>query len=270
MTLENNGQYIKLTTEDGGRIAIITVDNPPANALGRAVLLELSDAVDAFAADPTAKVAILTGGTEAGAGQIFVAGADINDIAGLQGAADAEEAVKQGQDLFNKIAGLSKPIIAAINGACLGGGNELAMACPLRIASANATFGQPEIKLGIIPGFGGTQRLPRIIGKAKALEMILTGSNINAQEALRLGLINKVAAEGMLLREAKGLAKVISTMGGKAVAAILQAVEQGMSGTRDEGMALERKLFGQIAETEDKREGLKAFVEKRRPNFTDR
>lgn len=268
--MESNGQYVKVTNEDGGRIIVIAIDNPPANTLGRAVMQELSDVIEAFASDDTAKVAILTGGTEAGAGQIFVAGADINDIAALETAAAAEAAVTQGHQVFDRIAGLHKPVIAAINGACLGGGNELAMACPLRIASANATFGQPEIKLGIIPGFGGTQRLPRIVGKAKALEMMLTGSNINAQEALRLGLINKVAAEGMLLREAKGLAKVISMMGGKAVAAILQATEQGMSTTRDEGMALERRLFGEVAETADKREGLAAFIEKRRPNFTDK
>ncbi|PZS02072.1 MAG: enoyl-CoA hydratase [Candidatus Chloroheliales bacterium] len=270
MALEHNGQYIKLAIEEQGRLAVITIDNPPANALGRACMAELDSVIRAFEADEAAKVAIITGGSEAGAGMIFVAGADINDIANLSSASEAEAAVKQGQEVFSRIANMSKPIIAAINGACLGGGSELAMACPLRIASANASFGQPEIKLGIIPGFGGTQRLPRIVGKAKALEMMLTGSTINAQEALRLGLINKVAAEGTLLREARGLAKVIIMMGGKAVAAILDAVNQGMDTTLEEGFATERKLFGQIAETEDKREGLSAFIEKRRPNFKDK
>ncbi len=270
MALQHDGQYIKVALEEQGKLAIITIDNPPANALGRACMEELDSVIRAFAADDTAKVAIITGGTEAGAGMIFVAGADINDIASLSGAAEAEVEVKQGQEVFSRIANLQKPVIAAINGVALGGGNELAMACHLRIASANATFGQPEITLGIIPGFGGTQRLPRLIGKAKALEMMLTGSPVNAQEALRLGLINKVAPEGTLQREARNLAKAIIRMGGKAVAAILQAVNEGMDQPLEDGITLERKLFGQIAETEDKKEGLAAFIEKRRADFQDK
>ncbi len=270
MALEHDGQYVKVTTEEQGKLAIITIDNPPANALGRGCMEELAGAIEAFAGDDTAKVAIITGGTEAGAGQIFVAGADINDIAALSTAADAEAGVAAGQEVFNRIAALRKPVIAAINGVALGGGNELAMACHLRIASANATFAQTEITLGIIPGFGGTQRLPRIVGKAKALEMMLTGARLNAQDALRLGLVNKVAAEGTLLREARNLAKALLIMPGKAMAAIIEAVNDGMEQPLADGIALERKLFGQIAETEDKKEGLAAFIEKRRPMFKDR
>src|SRR5512139_2915569 len=200
-------QNVKLSVED--RAAVITIDHPPANAFDTQTVMDLNAAFDECLANDQVKVIIITG-----AGQFFVAGADINEIKALKGYDDAYQVVRAGQQLFNKIEASPKPVIAAVNGRfALGGGNELAMACHIRIAEDSVQFGQPEIKLGIIPGWGGTQRLPRLVGKGRALEIMLGGGNIKAQEAYRIGLVNKVVPVGSVVREAKRWAKALSMWG---------------------------------------------------------
>jgi enoyl-CoA hydratase/carnithine racemase len=189
----------------------------------------------------------------------------------LKGADEAYSTVRAGQELFSKIEKSPKPVIAAVNGrACLGGGNELAMACHIRIAEDSVQFGQPEIKLGIMPGWGGTQRLPRLVGKGRALEIILGGGNIKAQEAYSIGLVNKVVPVGTVIREARRWAKVLSMWGALAVSAIIQSVNEGLEMSLEEGLENEARLFSKLCETEDMREGVSAFLEKRRPKFQDR
>ena len=258
--------YIRYSVDN--RAAIITIDHPPANSFNSQVLMELGMALDEATADGQVKVIIITG-----AGQFFVAGADINEIAAVKDDREGATAlIKNGQDLFLRIEQSKKPVIAAINGRfALGGGNELAMACHIRLAEDSVQFGQPEIKLGIMPGWGGTQRLPRLVGKGKALELILTGANIKAQEAYRLGLVNKVVPVGSVLREAKRMAKVISMWSALPIGAILTAVNDGMQ-EEDMGVAMEveREKFVGLQGSEDMEEGLNAFLEKRRPQFNDR
>jgi enoyl-CoA hydratase len=257
-------QNINLSVED--RAAIITIDHPPANAFDTQTVLELDAAFSEATENEQVKVIIITG-----AGQFFVAGADINEIKRLKGYDDAHQVVRAGQELFNKIERSKKPVIAAINGrACLGGGNELAMACHIRLAEDSVQFGQPEIKLGIMPGWGGTQRLPRLVGKGRALELILGGGNIKAQEAYRIGLVNKVVPVGSVVREAKRWAKVLSMWGAVAMGAILQSVNEGLEMSQEEGIEHEADLFAKLTGTEDMREGVSAFLEKRRPNFQDK
>lgn len=257
-------QNVHVTIED--RTAILTIDHPPANAFDEQTLNDLNAAFDEVTANEQVKVIIITG-----AGQFFVAGADINEINVLESAEQAKDVVLQGQAVFNKIEASRKPVIAAINGrVALGGGNELAMACHIRLAEDSVQFGQPEIKLGLMAGWGGTQRLPRYIGKGKALEMLLTGDNIKAQEAYRLGLVNKVVPVGSVVREAKRMAKVISMMGGKAIEAILDAVNEGTRIPLSEALVYEADHFARLCETEDMREGVGAFLEKRRPVFKDK
>lgn len=192
-------RYIKVSVED--RAAVLTIDHPPANSFNSEVLGELEAAFDEAVASSDVKVIIITG-----AGQFFVAGADINEISAVKDDPEAALAfIKKGQNLFVKIERAKKPVIAAVNGRfALGGGNELAMACHIRIVEDSVQFGQPEIKLGIMPGWGGTQRLPRLVGKGRALELILTGDNIKAQEAYRIGLVNKVVPVGTVVRKQSG------------------------------------------------------------------
>jgi enoyl-CoA hydratase/carnithine racemase len=257
-------QNIKMTIED--RTAILTIDHPPANAFDTQTVQDLNAAFDESTANEQVKVIVITG-----AGQFFVAGADINEIKALKGYDEAYAVVRAGQQLFAKIENSKKPVIAAINGrACLGGGNELAMACHIRIAEDSVQFGQPEIKLGIMPGWGGTQRLPRLVGKGRALEIILGGGNIKAQEAYSIGLVNKVVPVGTVIREAKRWAKVLSMWGAVAMGAIIQSVNEGLDMTLEDGVENEARLFATLAETEDMREGVSAFLEKRRPKFQDR
>jgi len=259
-----SGQFVKVAIEDG--IATVTIDRPPVNALSRQAVEELDRTLEAIKADEAVNVVIITGGGSFA----FIAGADIKEIAQLQSGKEATEVAAQGQAVIMKIQRLGKPVIAAINGVCLGGGNELAMACHLRIAGDRARFGQPEINLGIIPGFGGTQRLPRLIGKAKATELILTGDLITAQEAHRLGLVNQVVPQDQVLKAAKDLARKIASKGHVAVRVALHAIEEGLEQRLDEGLANEAKAFGTVADTEDCKEGIKAFLEKRQPQFKDR
>ena len=255
---------VKVSVED--RIAVVTIDHRPVNALNRQTLQELGQVLDGIGADSAVKVIIITGGGSLA----FVAGADIKEVGQLKSPQDAQEMAALGQSVFLKLQRLSKPVIAAINGVCLGGGLELAMSCHLRISGDRARFGQPEITLGIIPGWGGTQRLPRLIGKAKATEWILTGDIFMAQEAYRVGLVNQVVPQDQVLKVAKDLARKIASKGAVAVAQSLKAIENGMDLPLADGLAQEAKAFGTIASTEDSREGIAAFLEKRQPQFKDR
>ena len=259
-----SGEHVKVAVED--RVAVVTIDHRPVNALNRQTLEELGRTLDGLAADPTAKVVIITGGGSLA----FVAGADVKEISQLGSIEAAKAMAALGQSVFLKIQRFSKPVIAAINGVCLGGGCELAMACHLRISGDRARFGQPEINLGIIPGWGGTQRLPRLIGRAKAIEWILTGDMVTAQEALRLGLVTQVVPQDQVLKAAKDLARKLASKAGVAVRESLRAIEDGLNLPLEEGLAREADAFGRIAATEDSREGVSAFLEKRQPQFKDR
>jgi len=257
-------QYVKVAVED--RVAVLTIDHPPANALNSPTMADLNSAIDEVAADPNVKAVIITG-----AGQFaFVAGADINEIAALKTPEEAKEVVLVGQGILNKIENLRKPVICAINAVCLGGGNELAMACHFRIAADNARFGQPEMNLGIIPGFGGTQRLPRLVGKAKALEFILTGDMITAQEAFRLGLVNKVVPAGEVVKAAKDLAKKILSKGQVAVRLAMESVDEGLKVSLKDGLLIEADKFAEVMKSEDAHEGVGAFLQKRQAKFQDK
>ncbi len=257
-------QYVKVAVED--RTAILTIDHPPANAFNAVVVQELGAAFDEVSANPTVKTIIITA-----AGQFFVAGADINEIAALKTAEDSAKFCHNGQSLFCRIEASPKPVIAAVNGrVCLGGGNELAMACHIRIAEDGVRFGQPEVNLGIIPGWGGTQRLPRLVGKGKALQMILTGDMITAQEAKRVGLIDEVVPVGEVVKVAKDLARKLNSKSSLTMAAAIRAVGEGLGTTLEEGLKLEAEEEVRLFSTEDAREGLSAFLQKRQPKFQDR
>ena len=259
-----SGEYVKVSVED--RIAVVTIDHRPVNALNRRTMEELDQALDALRGEAGVKVVILTG-----AGSLaFVAGADIKEVGALPSAAAAEEVSAKGHAVFLKLQRLGKPVIAAINGVCLGGGLELAMACHLRVSGDRVRFGQPEINLGIVPGWGGTQRLPRLIGKGKAMEWILTGDVVSAQEAHRLGLVNLLVPQDQVLKAAKDLARKIAAKGAVAMAEALRAIEEGNDQPLAQGLAIEAKAFGRVAATEDCKEGVRAFVEKRQPQFKDR
>jgi enoyl-CoA hydratase/carnithine racemase len=261
-------QYVRTEVED--RTAVLTIDHPPVNSFNKQVVSELDEAIDELLADHEVKAIVITGGGT----NAFVAGADIPEIKELLekpegGYAESRTFIERGQSVHLKIEKASKPVIAAINGFCLGGGLELAMACHMRICSDRARLGQPEINLGLIPGWGGTQRLPRIVGKGKALEMILTGDMITAQEAYRIGLVNKVVPAQAVLKEARGLARKIVSKSKFPIAATLHAVTEGLEGGIEEGMKLEKEQFVGLADTDDIREGVSAFLEKRQPDFKD-
>jgi enoyl-CoA hydratase len=256
-------QTVKVSVED--RTAVITIDNPPANAFNLQQLQDLEEAFNEASENEQVKVIIVTA-----AGQFFVAGADIKEMAGLS-KEEGYAMIRRGQLLFNKIERSLKPVIAAINGRfCLGGGTELVMACHIRLAEDSVQFGQPEIKLGIMPGWGGTQRLPRLVGKGRALELVLGGGNIKAQEAFRIGLVNKVVPVGTVVREAKRWAKALSMWGGVAVATIIQSVNEGEEMSLDDALKNDADLFSKLTDTDDMREGVTAFIEKRRPRFQDK
>src|SRR5436853_5032326 len=247
-------------------IATITINRPDKlNALNNQVVDELAHAAERIASEDAIKGAILTG---AGA-KAFVAGADVGDLA-KQGPFDGKARALRGQAVLRRLETCGKPVIAAVNGYALGGGCELAMACHLRIASEHAKFGQPEVKLGIAPGYGGTQRLPRIVGKGNALYLILTAEMIDAQEAYRIGLGNTVVAAASLMHESEALLRGILAMGPLGVRLALEAVDQGLEMTLDEGLLLEANHFGLLAATRDMKEGLAAFLEKRAPRFEGR
>ena len=258
--------YDNLLFEVSDKIARITINRANVlNALNRKTMDELGDCLKKVRADDDIRVLILTGAGE----KAFVAGADINELS-QQTPVNGREFTLYGQEIFHRLETLGKPVIAAINGFALGGGCELALACTLRVAARNAKLGQPETKLGIIPGYGGTQRLARLCGKGVAHELILTGEMISAEEALRVGLVNRVVEPGELLATAEAIAKKIIANAPLAVKYALEAVERGMEMPQEEGLYLEATLFGLICATQDMREGTRAFLEKRSPKFEGR
>ncbi len=262
-----DGEFIKVKLDEA--VAILTISRPSqnkVNVLTTKAMQELEQAINEFSKDEQIKAIVITGEGP----YTFVAGADIKEIANIGSRQQAIDLVKKGQGVLNKIENLDKPVICAINAICLGGGMELAMACHMRIASDRAKFGQPEILLGIIPGFGGTQRLIRLCGPAKAREILLTGDQISAKDALEIGLVNQVVPEGRLLKESVELAKKIASRPQVAVRLIQKAVRDGNEKSLAQGLELEMQLFGDICETSDMREGVKAFIEKRQPKFQNR
>ena len=255
--------FDNLLLERDGPIAIVTINRPRIlNALNTQTVDELRRAMLELQHDAAVRVVILTGAGD----RSFVAGADINELA-VQTPAGGREHALAGQHVFDLIENLGKPVIAAINGYALGGGCELAMACTLRLAADTAQLGQPEIGLGLIPGYAGTQRLPRLVGKGRALELILTGTPITAAEAQRIGLVNRVVPLAALREEAEKLAQAILKNGPLAVAAALEAVHRGTQLPLDQGLRFESSLFGVLAASEDMHEGLRAFLEKRPARF---
>lgn len=249
--------------EAQGAIANLTVDHPPANALSNQVLEEIGEAVDLAAADVAVRCLVFTGAGE----RFFIAGADIKEF--LQTPDEhVGDRTARGQQLTLKLERLPKVVIMAVNGFCLGGGCELAMAGDIRIAADSAVFGQPEIKLGIIPGFGGTQRFPRLIGKSRAMELLFSGDNIDAQTALQLGLVSRVVPAAELMAEARRTAEKLSTAAPLAVGAIKRAVADGLDRPIDQALDVERREFVNVRRTADAREGITAFIEKRQANFT--
>jgi enoyl-CoA hydratase len=258
--------YENLLYDVKDQIARITFNRPNVlNALNPKTIDEFGDCLNAARRDDSVRVLILTGAGE----KAFVAGADINDLA-KHTAVDGKEHSVHSQEILHRLETMGKPSIAAINGFALGGGCEVALGCTIRIASRNAKIGQPEVKLGIIPGFGGSQRLPRLCGKGMAHELILTGEMITAEEALRIGLVNRVVELADLIPTAESIAKKIAANAPLAVKYAMEAIEHGMEMTQEEGLFLESALFGLCCATEDMHEGTRAFIEKRPAKFLGR
>ncbi|HEU4587603.1 MAG TPA: enoyl-CoA hydratase-related protein [Gemmatimonadales bacterium] len=255
--------YSTLLVDLADGIARVTINRPDKlNALNATVIAELAQVAAQVETDPVVRGVILTGAGP----KAFVAGADISELAS-QGPMDGKARALAGQQMMRRFERCGKPVIAAVNGFALGGGCELAMACHLRIASENAKFGQPEVKLGLGPGYGGTVRLPRLVGKGRALELLLTGAMIDAQEALRIGLVNRVVPAERLLDEAEQLLRTILEQAPLAVRLVLEAVDTGLDLTVDEALLLEANHFGLLSATADMREGTAAFLEKRKARF---
>ena len=254
-------EFVRYEAE--GSVATLTVEHPPANALSNQVLAEIGRALDDAAANLAVRCLIFTGAGD----RFFIAGADIKEF--LQTPDDqVGHRTARGQAITLQLERLPKIVIMAINGYCFGGGCELAMAGDIRIAAANAQFGQPEIKLGIIPGFGGTQRLPRLIGRSRAMELLFSGDSIDAQTALNYGLVSRVVPTDQLMDEARRTAEKLSTAAPLAVTAIKRAVSQGLDRPIEEALEIERREFIGVRQTADAREGITAFIEKRPPIFT--
>jgi enoyl-CoA hydratase len=258
--------YENLLVERDGAILVVTINRPSKlNALNTPTLVELGLMLDATATDDGVRAIVLTGSGE----KSFVAGADIDELS-TQTPVSGREHARRGQALFDRIERFGKPVIAAVNGFALGGGCELAMACTMRLAADTARFGQPEINLGLIPGYAGSQRLPRLVGRGRALELLLTGNPITADEAYRIGLVNRVVPAAQLNTEARALAHVLAAKAPVAARYILDAVAAGLDMSFAEAQTYEATLFGLVATTDDMREGTRAFLEKRKPAFTGR
>ncbi len=256
-------EFENLIVEKKESVAVVTINRPRVlNALNRRTLEELASALEGIREDAEIRAVILTGAGE----KAFVAGADISELERLD-SLSAQATARFGQRVTRLIESLGKPVIAAVNGFALGGGCELAMACTLRIASDKAKFGQPEVKLGLIPGYGGTQRLARLVGCGRALELVLTGNPISAEEALRIGLVNRVVPADVLVEEARKIALSIASVGPLAAQLAMEAVYDGYGLTLDDGLVREANLFGLVFSTKDAKEGLKAFLEKRPAEF---
>ena len=251
-----------LTLEVADRVATLRVNRPDKlNALNDATIAELGQAIDRIRVDDSIGGILLSG-----TGRAFVAGADISELSS-QTPVLAKARSRAGQDVFRRIETCPKPVIAVVNGFALGGGCELAMACHIRLASDAAKFGQPESKLGILPGFGGSQRLARLVGKGRAMQLLMTGEMIDAAEAYRIGLVNKVFPAAELMDGAKEMMKTILANGPLAVALCIEAIDRGLEMSLDEGLILEANHFGLLAATDDMREGMRAFLEKRTAAF---
>jgi enoyl-CoA hydratase len=255
--------YNNLTVEKADKIATVTINRPKVlNALNRETMTELKDAFEKIAVDPDIDAVIVTGSGD----KSFVAGADISQMRDMT-TLEARDWGKFAQGVYNLIENLPQPVIAAVNGYALGGGCELAMSCDIRLASEKAKFGQPEVLLGVVPGFAGTQRLPRLIGKGRAKELLFTGDQIDAAEAYRLGLVNKVVPADQLLTVAKEMAKKIMSRGPVAVKLCKAAVNEGLDMDIESGQAYEAEVFGLCFSTADQKEGMTAFIDKRKANF---
>lgn len=247
-------------------LAVVTLNRPTVmNALNAATFDELDAVFNALRGNPDVRVVLLTGAGD----KAFVAGADIRELAPLN-AAQAQAVAERGQSIFRKIEDLGKPVIACINGFALGGGCELAMACTFRIAARQAKLGQPEVKLGLVPGYGGSQRLPRLVGRGAALKLLLTGAAITAEEALRIGLVDEVVDLPELMTRARALATEIANNAPLAISESLKLVDEGLELRLDSAMALESETFGRLFSTADKLEGTSAFLEKRKPVWNGR
>jgi enoyl-CoA hydratase/carnithine racemase len=259
----SNAGPLQVKVQDG--LMILTLNNPPVNALSTAALEALDRACDQVEEDSSIRAVVITG-----TGPAFSAGADLKEVGGAMSADQAQGKSAQGIRVFSRIESLPAPVIAAINGLCLGGGMELAMACHLRLCSDRARLGQPEINLGLMPGWGGTQRLPRLAGKGRALRMLLTGDMISAQQALDAGVVDEVVPEGELLRQASGLAQRIASKSRVGVKQILRVVREGLEQPLAQALERETQAFAEVCQSEDAREGVAAFLEKRQPKFQDK
>jgi enoyl-CoA hydratase len=246
------------------QIARITLHNPPANTIMGSVLKELEQVLSEIEQDDYVRAVIVTG-----SGRFFSAGADIHELTRLNTTHAGTEFALQGQALFNHIERCDKPVFAAINGICVGGGLELALACHIRIAASGVSLGLPEIKLGLIPGFGGTQRLSRVVGASKAAEMILTGESVTAEEAHKIGLVSRVVPSHELMTQAEAIAGMIAARGVPAVQAVLHAIRGGLDIPLSEGLVREAELFGRLCVTSEKRKAVAAFIEKRQARMAE-
>jgi enoyl-CoA hydratase len=259
-------EFENLLVKKKENVGWVIINRPDKlNALNLKTITELKAAFLSFRNDPEIKVVILTGSGD----KAFVAGADISELANLNSTSGKQYAL-EGQEVTKLIENFRQPVIAAVNGYALGGGTEIALACHIRVASENAKMGQPEVRLGLIPGFGGTQRLARLIGKGLAMELILSGKMINAQEALGMGLVNKVVPLSDLLPTCEALAKEIQANSPLAVGLAIEAINKGLDQTLEKSLLLEAELFAKACDTEDSKEGTKAFLERRKANFQGR
>lgn len=246
------------------QIARITLHNPPANTITGSVLKELEQVLNEVEQDDYVRAVIVTG-----SGRFFCAGADIHELTRLNTSHAGTEFALRGQALFNHIERYDKPVLAAINGICVGGGLELALACHMRIAASGATLGLPEIKLGLIPGFGGTQRLLRAVGASKAAEMMLTGESLSAEDSLKIGLVSRVVGSCELMTQAEAIARMIAIRGQVAVQSVLHALRGGFDIPLSEGLVREAELFGRLCATSEKRTAVQAFIEKRQARLAE-
>jgi enoyl-CoA hydratase/carnithine racemase len=264
MTVVNKDTTCYYSVDENG-IALMEINNPPMNALSTQVLKDIRSTVQKALDDNSVRVVVFTG-----FGKSFIAGADIREIRELHSAREGSDYLIPGQEIYNLIENADKPFIAAINGFCLGGGMEFALACHIRIADETAQLGLPEIKLGIIPGYGGTQRTPRLIGKGRAYELVLSGDFISGKQAELYGLVNRSTPKGEAVETAKKTALSIAGRSRMAIKAALKSIREGFVMELNPAQKFERDLFGTLCETSDKSEGITAFLEKREPSFQDK